>query len=110
MIKFKSENTKWIIAIIVLICLAVGIGLHNKVTTGCYSFSDEKKTSTYSLIKDYGYSCENLENMIILEVYPQNLNITETHFYCMGKDAGLAEHRPFSYYDIKNEYAQYCLR
>lgn len=92
----------------ILFLLFFVFGIYNKVTAGCFSY-DEIKETKFSLIDDYNYTCKQLEGMLTFEVYPHNLNLTETHYYCRGKDVGMSERTLIGLYDIKREYLEKCL-
>ena len=115
--KNKKGDSSEIIIIISLIffCFFVYIAIYNpiiKLKDGCWSWEREEVIEHFSLIDDYNFTCEQIKDGLILEIYyPMNENkFKKEIIYTMCGDKILSEKVLVCGKNcFKEEYVERCL-
>jgi hypothetical protein len=79
-----------------------------KIRYGCWSWSIEEQQTNYTLVSHYNYTCEEVKDMILTEVYT-HLNSSKVEQVCKSK---VISTKMYQYWldDLREDYYKECTK
>lgn len=100
-------------ACILTLVISFSFMIKERVSMGCWNNLPNEYEETESFLVD-NYSCEELREMILLDIYPTKLKSITNYYLCNGepkiwKGKNITTEKNFEAADFKQQYKEDCL-